>query len=62
MADICCRHCGRRITLVRYSGRDEWVHQPAGAAFADGQHTYCHLTRATPPGWQASPTTERTPS
>ena len=43
-----CRHCGKRIVLVRWSDGPAWTHQPAGASFQDGQHTYCHITPAAP--------------
>ena len=48
MADTLCRHCGKRIVRVNYSRGPEWVHQPAGAAFEDGVHPYCHVTKAEP--------------
>lgn len=44
-----CRHCGGRIVLVNYAMGPSWTHQPAGAAFQDGQHQFCHRTRAEPP-------------
>lgn len=42
-----CVHCGQRIVKDRtmFGG---WVHQPAGAAFQDGQHRYCETTKAEP--------------
>lgn len=43
-----CRHCGQRIVLVNYALGPGWTHQPAGAAFQDGRHTYCHQTEAAP--------------
>lgn len=44
-----CKHCGDRIVRTNdWAGRPSWTHQPAGAAFQDGQHTYCHITAAEP--------------
>lgn len=48
MAETTCKHCGQRIVWVNLSWRPGWAHQPAGAAFQDGQHTYCQITRAEP--------------
>lgn len=48
MPESTCVHCGKRIVRINYGLRNEWTHQPAGAAFQDGQHTYCHLSVATP--------------
>ena len=41
-----CRHCGKRIVKMNYTLGSQWTHQQAGAAFQDGVHEYCHLTRA----------------
>lgn len=47
--DVCCKHCGVHIKLVNgYSG-NEWVHQPVGASFKDGEYRYCRNTAAEPP-------------
>ena len=43
-----CAYCRQRIVRVNYSMGPEWVHQPEGAAFADGQYTFCRITVATP--------------
>ena len=43
-----CTHCGSRIVLINWLTGPGWTHQPAGAAFQDGQHRYCHSTVATP--------------
>ena len=50
MAEPVCRHCGQRIvrTYIPPPFGTEWTHQPAGASFQDGQHTYCHRTYAEP--------------
>ena len=48
MREWICAHCGERIVLVDYAMGPQWEHQPAGAAFADGRHQYCHLSVATP--------------
>lgn len=37
MSETVCRHCGDRIVKTRFLDRDTWTHQPAGAAFMDGQ-------------------------
>ena len=42
-----CKHCGQRIVATRWSSPG-WTHQPAGASFQDGMHTYCHTTTAAP--------------
>ena len=42
-----CVNCGHRIVRTNdWAGRPSWTHQPAGAAFQDGQHLYCHKTVA----------------
>lgn len=43
-----CRHCGERIVLVNYALGPSWTHQPAAAAFQDGQHRWCERTFAEP--------------
>lgn len=48
MAESTCRHCGQRIVLINYALGPSWVHQPTGAAFQDGVHEYCQITRAEP--------------
>ena len=44
-----CRHCGERIVLVNWAMGPGWTHQPEDAAFQDGMHVYCHVTRAAEP-------------
>ena len=41
-----CLHCGKRIVLVNFALGEKWVHQPAGAAFQDGQYEHCKITIA----------------
>ena len=48
MAELRCVHCGERIVRADFLGRESYTHQTIGASFQDGQHTYCHLTSATP--------------
>ena len=48
MTSSTCRHCGKRIVKMNYTLGSQWTHQQAGAAFQDGVHEYCHLTRAEP--------------
>ena len=48
MDEDTCRNCWQRVVLVNFAMGPSWVHQPAGAAFQDGQHTYCHMTVAVP--------------
>ena len=43
-----CKHCGKNIVLYRFSLGPKWMHQDRGAAFQDGMHEFCHLTRAEP--------------
>ncbi len=43
-----CRNCWQRVVCVNFAMGPWWVHQPAGAAFGDGQHEYCHMTVAEP--------------
>ena len=43
-----CKHCGQRIVNHRTSIGHQWTHQPDGASFQDGMHTYCHTTTAAP--------------
>lgn len=43
-----CRHCGARIVPTKFLDREHWTHQPAGAAFMDGQYEFCKRTVATP--------------
>jgi len=46
-----CKHCGKRIVRSNdWANRQTWTHQVEGAAFQDGQHTYCHRTTAEPEG------------
>ena len=44
-----CRHCGERIVLVNWAMGPGWTHQPEDAAFQDGMHVYCQVTRAAEP-------------
>lgn len=49
MAESTCKHCRKRIVPTNdWAGRPSWTHQPAGAAFMDGQHQFCEITVATP--------------
>lgn len=49
MPELKCKHCGERIVETKdWAGRLGWTHQPAGAAFQDGQHRHCHLRTAFP--------------
>lgn len=48
MDEDTCRNCWQRVVLVNFAMGPAWVHQPAGSAFSDGQHTYCHMTVAVP--------------
>lgn len=44
-----CKHCGARIVRTNdWAGRPSWTHQPAGAAFMDYRHEFCHQTTAEP--------------
>lgn len=44
-----CKFCDQRIVSTNdWAGRPSWTHQVEGAAFQDGQHTYCHITAAAP--------------
>lgn len=43
-----CKNCGGRIVLFNWALGPEWTHQPDGAAFQDGVHQFCHITKAEP--------------